>query len=165
MTHPDQSPYPQPPVNSELSPPQPEGWSPFSEPAAVDAPKASFSAPAPAPAPEVQPPVYVRPELPGKPKALFKLDDLENDRTSEPFIFEYQETTFELLDPKDIDWQDLMVAQENPRLMIHVIMPEAQRPIFLEKKLPMRKLEALLTRWQQHFGLPSAGEAKGSARS
>jgi len=126
---------------------------------------AAWTPPAGPPPAAAPPPVYVQPELPPKPKALFSLDDLENEKTAEPFIFDYQGATFELLDPQDLDWQDLMVAQENPRLMIHIIMPEEQRPIFLEKKLPMRKLEALLKRWQQHFGLPTAGEAEGSARS
>lgn len=143
-------------------------------PAAAAAPQPTFAAPPPPPA---QPaPVYTQ-ELPPRPtevlavrdpqerKALFKLDDLENEKTAEPFVFEYQGDIFELLDPKDLDWQDLMVAQEQPRLMIHVIMPEEQRAKFLEKKLSLRKLEALLGRWQQHFGLPTAGEADGSARS
>lgn len=168
MTQPNESPYPQPPIVTDL-PEQHPSWNgsgmPFSKPSAPDAAPPNFTAPAPAPAPEVQPPVYVKPELPPRPTALFKLDDLENERTAEPFVFEYQGEIFELMDPKDIDWQDLLVAQEQPRLMIHVIMPEEQRPRFLEMKLPMRKLEALLTRWQQHFGMTPAGEAGGSARS
>jgi hypothetical protein len=98
-------------------------------------------------------------------KPLFNLDELENEKTSEPFVFEFGGDVFELLDPKDIDWQDLLVIQENPRLTLHVIMPEDQRAQFLEKKLPMRKFEVLLNRWQQHFGLPTPGEDNGSAGS
>lgn len=104
-------------------------------------------------------------ELKAPRKVLFNLDQLENEKSAEPFVFAYQGKEFELLDPKDIDWQDLMVIQDNPRLTLHVLMPEDQRAEFLELKLPMRKFEALLSRWQDHFGLPNAGEGTGSAPS
>lgn len=131
------------------------------DPASLPSAPPVFPAPNPAPTVEQMHPAEVKANR----KVLFVLDELENEKTSEPFVFEYQGEVFELLDPKDIDWQDLMIGQEQPRLMLHVIMPEDQRQRFLEKKLPMRKMEALLTRWQQHFGLPSAGEGDGSARS
>lgn len=98
-------------------------------------------------------------------KVLFALDDLENEKTSEPFVFSYQGKTFELKDPKDCDWQDLLVVQEDPRLTLHVLMDEEMRAEFLELKLPMRKFEALLKRWQQHFNQPAPGEGDGSATS
>jgi hypothetical protein len=98
-------------------------------------------------------------------KVLFNLDELENDRSSEPFVFTYQGKEFELLDPKDCDWQDLLVVQEDPRLTLHVLMKEEDRKDFLELKLPMRKFEALLKRWQEHFNQPTPGEGNGSALS
>lgn len=127
------------------------------------APAAAFPVPAPAPTPnpELMEPTEIRANR----KVLFVLDELENEKTSEPFVFQYQGQVFELLDPKDVDWQDLMIGQEQPRLMMHVIMAEDQRAKFLELKLPLRKMEALMTRWQEHFGLPSTGEDDGSARS
>lgn len=143
MSHPMEMPTPQ---NLAATPPA----GPFPAPAMPVEQKASDFTPT---------------EVRANRKVLFALDELENESISEPFVFTYQGDEFELLDPKDIDWQDLMVAQEQPRLMLHVIMPEGLREKFLEKKLPMRKLEALLTRWQQHFGLPAAGEDEGSARS
>lgn len=98
-------------------------------------------------------------------KVLFNLDELENDRSSEPFVFSYQGQEFELKDPKDCDWQDLLVVQEDPRLTLHVLMDEEQRARFLELKLPMRKFEVLLKRWQEHFNQPNPGEGGGSATS
>lgn len=134
----------------------------------IPAPTPQPSAPPPVfPAPAVQqtPADFVPSELKAPRKVLFNLDALENDRSSEPFVFVYQGKEFELLDPKDCDWQDLLVVQEDPRLTLHVLMPEAQRKEFLELKLPMRKFEALLKRWQEHFNQPDPGEEKGSALS
>lgn len=124
-------------------------------------PPPAFPAPTTEPTAEALKPTEIRAPR----KVLFNLDELENDRSSEPFVFEYQGKTFELLDPKDCDWQDLLVVQEDPRLTLHVLMPEEQRVEFLALKLPMRKFEALLTRWQQHFNQPSPGEDNGSAPS
>lgn len=109
----------------------------------------------------------VLPSQQPRPKALFVLDDLdaEGADTPPPFVFEYQGETFEFMNPEDIDWQDLMVGQDNPRLMLHIILPEAQRAAFMEKKLPLRLMKALLSRWNEHFNLPDPGEASGSARS
>lgn len=116
--------------------------------------------------PVQQAPADLKPtEIKAPRKVLFNLDELENDRSSEPFVFSYQGKDFELLDPKDCDWQDLLVVQEDPRLTLHVLMPEEQRVEFLALKLPMRKFEALLTRWQQHFNQPAPGEEGGSAPS
>jgi hypothetical protein len=124
-------------------------------------PPPAFPAPSTEPTAEALKPTEIRAPR----KVLFNLDELENDKSSEPFVFSYQGKDFELLDPKDCDWQDLLVVQEDPRLTLHVLMPEEQRKEFLELKLPMRKFEALLTRWQQHFNQPAPGEEKGSALS
>lgn len=124
-------------------------------------PAPAFPAPATEPTAEALKPT----EIKAPRKVLFNLDALENDRSSEPFVFSYQGQEFELLDPKDCDWQDLLVVQDDPRLTLHVLMPEEQRARFLELKLPMRKFEALLKRWQEHFNQPDPGEGSGSAPS
>lgn len=153
MTHPNITPVPGQ-VDAYAGAPQPVVPGP-------PPPAQAFPAPAPTPQAELMQPS----EIKANQKVLFVLDALEREKVAEPFIFEYQGEIFELLDPKDIDWQDLMIGQEQPRLMLHVIMAEDQRARFLEKKLPMWLLEELLTRWQQHFGLPDSGEGDGSARS
>jgi hypothetical protein len=130
-------------------------------PPSFDARQPSFPVPDAAPTAEALKPTEIRASR----KVLFNLDELENDKASEPFIFTYQGQQFELLDPKECDWQDLLVVQENPRLTLHVLMPEDQRARFLELKLPMYKFEGLLTRWQQHYNQPDPGEEKGSALS
>jgi hypothetical protein len=151
MTHPELPPQPTYATGGPVDASMPQ---PAAHPAAV-----------PAPSMQQTPADFAPSELKAPRKVLFNLDALENDRSSEPFVFVYQGKEFELLDPKDCDWQDLLVVQEDPRLTLHVLMPEAQRKEFLELKLPMRKFEALLKRWQEHFNQPDPGEEGGSALS
>ena len=140
MTHPD---FPASPAMPDTAPPP------------------AFPVPAAQPTAADMKPTEVRATR----QVLFNLDELENDRSGEPFVFSYHGKVFELKDPKDCDWQDLLVVQEDPRLTLHVLMDEEMRVEFLELKLPMRKFEALLKRWQEHFNQPAPGEGGGSATS
>lgn len=136
-------------------------------PIVEDGQPVAFSAPPPV-APPIEP-VYKQ-NLPTRPTALFKLDDIEREAASEkedlpPFTVEGTDgEVYTLIDPQDADWQDILVAQENPRLLVHVLMPEEQREKFLAQKMSLRVLTKILSKWQSYYSLTTPGEAGGSAR-
>lgn len=94
------------------------------------------------------------------------LDDLDQEQSDEAFIFELRNQQFEMISPRDADWMTITAAADNPRLLVHVLMPEESRLRFLSlDNVRLRVLEGLMQRYQKHFGLPNAGESDGSARS
>lgn len=149
--HPDPAIPPQPPtvVTQHLPEDTPViEYPPEPTPAALPA-----APPAPAPA--------AAPAKP-RPKPLFKLADLDDEAPTEPFVFEHDGDVFEFLGPKALDWQDVQVVQDNPGLMVHVLLNEEDRKVFLTKRVSIGLLQKLMERWRKHFGVPDAGEAGGS---
>lgn len=96
---------------------------------------------------------------------LDTLDDEEPPESKEPFTFRLGGVEYEPVDPEELDWQDLLVGQENPRLMMHIILPEEQRKTFFGQKLAVRKLKRLTVDYARHYGLGAQGEDGGSAGS
>lgn len=124
------------------------------------------------PPPVAQEPVVQEPEIraprvpPPGVKVALDLDRLEKEKVDEPYWFHYEGTYFELMPAEDADWQDLAVGQENPRLLLHVILgDDEQRAQFFDLKLPLWKLKKLVEDYSAHFGMSAPGEPVGSARS
>lgn len=103
--------------------------------------------------------------LPPGVKLASNLDVYERERPEEPFWFQHDGEYFRLLDPDDVDFQDIMIGQENPRLMLHVLLDEGQRDRFFTKRLPVGRMKKLVADYTTHFGLTDLGELSGSARS
>lgn len=94
------------------------------------------------------------------------LDDLDQEAPDEPYHFELRGQQFSMISPQDADWMSITAAREDPRLLVHILMPEDSRLRFLQlQDVRLRVLRGLMDRWQTHFGLPNAGESEGSARS
>jgi hypothetical protein len=94
------------------------------------------------------------------------LDDLDQESPEEPYHFELRGQQFSMISPQDADWMSISAAREDPRLLVHILMPEDDRMRFLQlQDVRLRVLAGLMDRWQKHFGLPTAGESEGSARS
>lgn len=104
-------------------------------------------------------------QLPPGVKLSSNLDTYENEKPAEPFWFQHDGEYFRLVDPEDVDFQDILVGQENPRLMLHVLLDEGHRGRFFAKRLPMGKMKKLIMDYTKHFGLTDLGELAGSARS
>ncbi len=102
-------------------------------------------------------PVDGEPQLPA---TTLNLDTLEREGAApEPFSFLHNGRRYTLLDPKEIDWQDLISALSNPFVFFSVTLPGADQAVFLESKMPAWKLNKLIDRYIEHYGLPSLGEA------
>lgn len=104
-------------------------------------------------------------QLPAGVKLSSNLDTYEKEKPSEEFWFQHQDQFFRMVDPEDVDFQDIVIGQENPRLMMHVLIEPEQRDEFFSKRLPIGKMKQLIRDYTRHFGLTDLGELAGSARS
>jgi len=103
--------------------------------------------------------------LPPGVKLASNLDTYENEKPNEPFWFQHEGQFFRMMDPDDVDFQDIIIGQENPRLMLHVLIDEGQRDAFFSLRMPIGKMKKLIADYTRHFGLTDLGELGGSAAS
>jgi hypothetical protein len=107
-------------------------------------------------------------QLPAGVKLSSNLDTYENEKPAEAFWFQHGEAFFHLLAPDDVDFDDIVIVQEHPRLMMHILLDPAQRSGFEETKkvVPMKvgKMKKLIGDYTKHFGLTDLGELGGSVR-
>jgi hypothetical protein len=103
--------------------------------------------------------------LPAGVKLATNLDTYEKERPSDPFWFQHEGKYFHMVDPEDVDFQDIIIGQENPRLMLHVLIDAEQRDAFFSLRMPMGKMKKLINDYTRHFGLTDLGELGGSAQS
>lgn len=95
-----------------------------------------------------------------QPKLGLDLDALEREgATPEPFTFQYDGRTWEMKDPQDIDWQDLLAGLRNPALFIRFAMEEGDQRLFFAKRVAAWKMNKLMQAYQDHFGIPDLGNA------
>lgn len=98
------------------------------------------------------------------------LDKLEREGTVDPFVVVLGGKRYECADPRDYDYRDAVAAQQafaagHPGAAIEMVIPEDQREEFFANRLPAWKLEELFTLYNQHYGLPTPGEARASSAS
>jgi len=90
----------------------------------------------------------------------FDLDALEREgAVAEPFRFQFEGEQFEMLDPQDIDWQNLLSGLRNPALFIRFAMPLETQKKFFSKTVPAWKMNRLMEAYQKHYGIPDLGNA------
>lgn len=91
-------------------------------------------------------------------KVGLDLDALEREgEQSEKFTFSFDGETYEMLDPSDIDWQDLLSGLRNPALFIRYAMSIDGQRSFFAKRIPAWKMNKLMTAYQDHYGIPDLG--------
>ncbi len=97
------------------------------------------------------------------PASAFNLDDLEREGEQvEPFQFIHDKRVYELSDPHEKDWQELIVVLNNPLLFLRLVLREGDKDAFFENPMPAWKLNALTRAYRAHYGLPSdPGESGG----
>jgi len=105
-------------------------------------------------------PEEAAPDAPAAPVDL-DLDAVERDGTRPgPFVFRLDGQTFALTDPRDIDWQDLLIAQRNPLMFIKFTIGEEDYKRFLYLRVPEWKMERLMVGFFKHFGMSDYPEAR-----
>ncbi len=107
-------------------------------------------------------------QLPAGVKLSTNLDTYEKEKPGQPFWFQHADAFFHLLDPDDVDFEDIVVVQEHPRLMMHILLDPEQRSAWADatksKKLTVGKMKKLMSDYTRHHGLTDLGELAGSAR-
>lgn len=107
-------------------------------------------------------------QLPAGVKLATNLDAYEKEKPGTPFWFQHGSAFFHLLDPDDVDFEDIVVVQEHPRLMMHILLDPAQRNAWAaatkETPLTVGKMKKLVGDYNRHHGLTDLGELGGSAR-
>jgi len=107
-------------------------------------------------------------QLPAGVKLATNLDTYEKEKVGQPFWFQHGNAFFHLLDPDDVDFEDVVVVQEHPRLMMHVLLDPTQRVAWSaatkETPLTVGKMKQLVGDYTRHHGLTDLGELGGSAR-
>lgn len=96
---------------------------------------------------------------PEEPFDGFDLDALDKKSvlpnvTEVPFRFLLDGQRYTMMDPRDVDWKDVLDGISNPIMFMRLAMddPEAADR-FISVKLAGWKLSALFDNWQKHFGV------------
>lgn len=90
----------------------------------------------------------------------FDLDALERQgAAAAPFKFIHKGRQYTMLDPQEIDWQDLIQGLRNPALFVRFAMPIDQQRDFFTSRIEAWKMNALMEQYQKHYGLPDLGNA------
>lgn len=88
------------------------------------------------------------------------LDALEREgEIAGPFTFQNEGHTFTMIDPQEIDWQDLVSAMRNPALFVRYALSLADQKVFFAQRVPGWKMNKLMEAYVAHFGLPDLGNA------
>lgn len=76
------------------------------------------------------------------------------DITEEPFTFLHFGRVYSMMDPRDVDWKDILEGVRNPVLFMRLALGDDEEAVdaFIGSKLKGWKLNALFHRWQEHFG-------------
>ena len=88
------------------------------------------------------------------------LDDIEREGAiPDPFTFKFDGDVYQMFDPQEVDWQNLLSGMRNPALFVRFSMPVEQQKKFFAKEVPAWKMNKLMTAYQDHFGIPDLGNA------
>lgn len=98
----------------------------------------------------------------GPEEVSLDLDTVEREGAKPPFTFTHAGRRWMLSDPQDLDWKKLLVAMGDPEFFLRQILPADDREEFFRVDMPTWKLNLLMTRYQEHYGLPNPGNAGGS---
>jgi hypothetical protein len=90
-----------------------------------------------------------------QPEVTLDLDVLEREKAPKPFYFRHLGARYLLVDPQEVDWQDLILAIGDTYTFFRTIVPADDRESFFAAKLPSWKMRALMDSYVQHYGLPN----------
>lgn len=88
------------------------------------------------------------------------LDTLERDGGRPgPFVFKHEGDIFQMMDPEETDWQDLLSGLRNPALFIRFTMSIEDQKRFFNLRVPAWKMNRVMQAYQKHYGIPDLGNA------
>lgn len=91
---------------------------------------------------------------------VLDLDQLERDGGPRPvFKFVLAGREWFLSDPTEIDWQDVMTMFMDPYDFFRKTLPADDITEFFDTRIPAWKMNILMDRYSEHYGLPKPGEA------
>jgi hypothetical protein len=90
-----------------------------------------------------------------QPEVAFDLDVLERENAPAAFYFRHLGERYLLVDPQEVDWQDLIIAIGDTYTFFRTIVPADDREKFFQSKMPSWKMRALMERYTEHYGLPN----------
>lgn len=73
------------------------------------------------------------------------------------FTFTFDSETYTMVDPQEVDWQDLLSGLRNPALFVRFAMSIEDQKKFFGKRVPAWKMNKLMEAYTTHFGLPDLG--------
>lgn len=86
------------------------------------------------------------------------LDTLEREDRRDPFTFLHDGHVYEIVDPREMDWQEQLRGFGDPIYFLQSSMSKDDVKRFFDTKMPAWKLDKILIAYREHFGLPSLGE-------
>lgn len=97
---------------------------------------------------------------------IFDLDALEREDTGDAFTFSVAGREITLLDPQEMDWQDLATlnGEDASQFFGAAIEDDDDADFFLDQAMPAWKLDKLMTAYLKHYGMPTPPKSGGSAR-
>jgi len=93
----------------------------------------------------------------GHQKINLNLDTLEREQTYEPFTISIQGRALVLVDPKEIDWKDLLDIEQPVQFLGHVFSSDDDKAFFKKQNFPGWKLDAIIEQYTRHYGLSNSG--------
>lgn len=90
---------------------------------------------------------------------VLDLDAEERTDAKPPFTFRHRGRRWMLSDARDLDWQKLLIAGGNPVLFMRLVLPADDVDAFFAAGMPSWKLQVLMERYYQHYGIPNPGRA------
>jgi hypothetical protein len=94
-------------------------------------------------------------------KVHSNLDEAERDSTYETFAFVLNGQRVEMVDPREIEFKDLMTIEHPANFLKFALSPEAKK-LLAETDLPGWKFNKLIHDYMDHYGLDPATVGKGS---
>ena len=86
------------------------------------------------------------------------LDALEREGEKvTPFTFSHGGRVYTMIDPQEIDWQDLLSGFRNPALFVRYALNTKDQAEFFTSRVPAWKMNKLMEGYQKHYGLPDLG--------
>lgn len=86
------------------------------------------------------------------------LDSLEREgAVAQPFRFTHNSRSYTMIDPQEIDWQDLISGFRNPALFVRFAMSAEDQREFFASRVPAWKMNKLMEGYQKHYNLPDLG--------
>lgn len=85
----------------------------------------------------------------------FNLDTFEREGVqAKPFTVVFQGKRAVFADAVELDWRDLLSLMTDPTQFFELALPDPKhRVLFETNKLPMFKLEGLIKKYAEHYGI------------